>query len=604
MAEVLRRRLGGRSVEDTARVSESTLALVQFTVHTDRATPSASATTSTSPSCRTSSPRWSAPGTTGCSPSPDDRRAGRPAGRRARRPTRRPSTRSTPSRTCGGSPRSTARATSTCGSTRPTDAADERRLTLYLAGAPATLTAVLPVLQQLGVDVLDEHPAEFTRPDGAALLALRLRPAPGRGRPRPRWPGDAQAEREQAFGSAFRAGLARRRRDRPVRRAGAARRAALARGRGAARLRPLRPPARQLVRPDLRGRHPAGQPGHRARPDGAVPGPVRPRRSPTGTPPVARGAGRGAAAGSTQVTSLDADRILRSYLAMITATLRTNFYRDRPFFSFKIDPAAVPDMPAPRPRFEIFVYSPRIEGVHLRFGPVARGGLRWSDRQQDYRTEILGLVKAQAVKNAVIVPVGAKGGFVVRARRRRPGRGRVLLPDVHLRPARRHRQPGRRRDGPASRPAAGRGAPRRRRLLPGGRRGQGHRQVLRHRQRGGRLLRLLARRRVRLRWLGRLRPQGHGHHRQGRLGERQAALPRARAWTPRREEFTVVGIGDMSGDVFGNGMLLSPHIRLLAAFDHRHVFVDPDPDAARSLRRAAADVRAAPLLVGRLRPER
>src|SRR4029453_1843307 len=115
-----------------------------------------------------------------------------------------------------------------------------------------------------------------------------------------------------------------------------------------------------------------------------------------------------------QVTSLDADRTLRSYQAMITATLRTNFYRNRAFFSFKIDPSAVPDMPAPRPRLGIFVYSPRIEGVHLRFGPVARGGLRWSDRQQDYRTEILGLVKAQAVKNAVIVPVGAKGGFVVR----------------------------------------------------------------------------------------------------------------------------------------------------------------------------------------------
>ena len=114
------------------------------------------------------------------------------------------------------------------------------------------------------------------------------------------------------------------------------------------------------------------------------------------------------------MTGLDADRILRGFLGMIGATLRTNFYRDRPFLSFKIDPSAVPDMPAPRPRFEIFVYSPRVEGVHLRYGPVARGGLRWSDRPQDFRTEILGLVKAQAVKNAVIVPVGAKGGFVVR----------------------------------------------------------------------------------------------------------------------------------------------------------------------------------------------
>jgi glutamate dehydrogenase len=96
------------------------------------------------------------------------------------------------------------------------------------------------------------------------------------------------------------------------------------------------------------------------------------------------------------VTGLDADRILRGFLGMIGATLRTNFYRERPFLSFKIDPSAVPDMPAPRPRFEIFVYSPRVEGVHLRYGPVARGGLRWSDRPQDFRTEILGLVKAQA----------------------------------------------------------------------------------------------------------------------------------------------------------------------------------------------------------------
>src|SRR6185295_12133023 len=100
--------------------------------------------------------------------------------------------------------------------------------------------------------------------------------------------------------------------------------------------------------------------------------------------------------------------------AMIMATLRTNWFRERPFFSFKIDPSQVPGMPAPRPRFEIFVYSPRVEGVHLRFGSVARGGLRWSDRPADFRTEVLGLVKAQAVKNAVIVPVGAKGAFVVK----------------------------------------------------------------------------------------------------------------------------------------------------------------------------------------------
>ena len=158
----------------------------------------------------------------------------------------------------------------------------------------------------------------------------------------------------------------------------------------------------------------------------------------------------------------------------------------RSYMSFKLEPSAIPDLPEPRPRFEIFVYSPRVEGVHLRFGAVARGGLRWSDRRDDFRTEVLGLVKAQMVKNTVIVPVGAKGGFFCKQLpdpsrpRRVDGRGHRLLQDLHLRAARHHRQPRRRRD----RAAARRRAPRRRRLLPGGRRRQGHRDVLRHRQRG------------------------------------------------------------------------------------------------------------------------
>ena len=126
------------------------------------------------------------------------------------------------------------------------------------------------------------------------------------------------------------------------------------------------------------------------------------------------------------VASLDQDRILRSFLGAIRATLRTSYYqvdadgRPKPYVAFKLDPHLVPDLPAPRPQFEIWVYSPRVEGVHLRFGPVARGGLRWSDRREDFRTEVLGLVKAQMVKNAVIVPVGAKGGFVVKRRPTRP----------------------------------------------------------------------------------------------------------------------------------------------------------------------------------------
>ncbi len=119
------------------------------------------------------------------------------------------------------------------------------------------------------------------------------------------------------------------------------------------------------------------------------------------------------------VASLDHDRILRSYLTHIRATLRTNYFQDvggpKPYISFKLEPKSIPDLPEPRPKFEIFVYSPRVEGVHLRFGPVARGGLRWSDRRDDFRTEVLGLVKAQMVKNTVIVPVGAKGGFYAKS---------------------------------------------------------------------------------------------------------------------------------------------------------------------------------------------
>ena len=159
------------------------------------------------------------------------------------------------------------------------------------------------------------------------------------------------------------------------------------------------------------------------------------------------------------VASLDQDRILRSFLGLVQATLRTNYYRvsprdgQRSATSFKLDPSAIPDLPDPRPMFEVWVYSPRVEGVHLRFGAVARGGLRWSDRREDFRTEVLGLVKAQAVKNAVIVPVGAKGGFVAKRLpdpaepRGVAGRGRRVLQDLHPRPARRDRQPG---GGPAA----------------------------------------------------------------------------------------------------------------------------------------------------------
>ena len=243
------------------------------------------------------------------------------------------------------------------------------------------------------------------------------------------------------------------------------------------------------------------------------------------------------------LVSLDTDRVLRAFASMIQATLRTNYFvtrqdsaRSQDVLAIKLNPGLIDELPLPRPKFEIFVYSPRVEGVHLRFGSVARGGLRWSDRREDFRTEILGLVKAQAVKNAVIVPVGAKGGFVVKQ------------------PAAAHR----RCRPPTATPPATRASPATSCSSPGlldvtDNVDQRHRKVVPPPEvvrRDGddaylvvaadkgtatfsdiandvaEVLRLLARRRVRLRRFGRLRPQGDGHHRQGRVGERQTPLPR------------------------------------------------------------------------------
>ncbi|WP_445256790.1 NAD-glutamate dehydrogenase [Nocardioides aurantiacus] len=294
-----------------------------------------------------------------------------------------------------------------------------------------------------------------------------------------------------------------------------------------------------------------------------------------------------------EVTSLDHDRILRSYLAMVKATLRTSYYvtdaEDRPLdrLSFKLDPAAIPELPAPRPRFEIFVYSPRVEGVHLRFGTVARGGLRWSDRRDDFRTEVLGLVKAQMVKNTVIVPVGAKGGFFAKR-----------LPDPSDRQAWME-------EGVAAYTTFISG------LLdltdnivdgPDGRVVVPPERVVRHddddpylvvaADKGTATFSDIANRVSQEYgfWLGDAFASG------GSVGydHKAMGITARGAWVSvrrhfremgvdcQREDVTAVGVGDMSGDVFGNGMLCSEHIRLVAAFDHRDVFVDPDPDPASS----------------------
>ncbi|MFF9409950.1 NAD-glutamate dehydrogenase [Streptomyces anandii] len=291
-----------------------------------------------------------------------------------------------------------------------------------------------------------------------------------------------------------------------------------------------------------------------------------------------------------QVASLDEDRILRSFLTVIKATLRTNFFQEahggRPhdYVSMKFDPQAIPDLPAPRPAYEIWVYSPRVEGVHLRFGKVARGGLRWSDRREDFRTEILGLVKAQMVKNTVIVPVGAKGGFVAKQ-----------LPDPSV------DRDAWLAEGVASyktfisallditdNMVAGEVVP--------------PQDVVRHdgddtylvvaADKGTATFSDIANAVAESYnfWLGDAFASGGsaGYDHKG------MGITARGAWESvkrhfreldvdtQSQDFTVVGIGDMSGDVFGNGMLLSEHIRLVAAFDHRHIFIDPNPDAATS----------------------
>nr|WP_323054764.1 NAD-glutamate dehydrogenase domain-containing protein [Roseibium sp. DSM 29163] len=290
-----------------------------------------------------------------------------------------------------------------------------------------------------------------------------------------------------------------------------------------------------------------------------------------------------------EVASLDDDRILRRFQNAIESVLRTNFYQldsdgqPKSTFAFKIDSRAIDGLPQPRPFREIFVYSPRIEGVHLRFGMVARGGLRWSDRPQDFRTEVLGLVKAQQVKNAVIVPVGAKGGFVpknlppISDREAWFKEGTEtykifinalldvtdnLVDDEVVPPDRVKRFDA---DDPYLVVAADKGT---------ATFSDTANQISESRNF----------------WLGDAFASGgsagYDHKKMGitARGAWEAVKRHFREMNRdiQSEPFTVAGVGDMSGDVFGNGMLLSKTIRLVAAFDHRDIFIDPDPDPART----------------------
>ena len=277
------------------------------------------------------------------------------------------------------------------------------------------------------------------------------------------------------------------------------------------------------------------------------------------------------------VESLDQDRILRGFLGLIEATVRTNAYRpDCQSLSFKMRSASVPGMPKPFPLYEIFVYAPEVEGIHLRGGMVARGGLRWSTRKEDYRTEVLGLMKAQMTKNAVIVPTGSKGGFVLR-RTVDPARIKDAVKDAYLVFVRglldvTDNLVGGRVVHP-----------------PGVKVLDGEDPYLVVAADKGTATFSDAANELSAEygyWLGDAFASGgsagYDHKELGitaRGGwECVKSHFRAMGKDIATEPFTVVGIGDMSGDVFGNGMLLSEQIRLVAAFDHRHIFVDPDPD--------------------------
>lgn len=290
-----------------------------------------------------------------------------------------------------------------------------------------------------------------------------------------------------------------------------------------------------------------------------------------------------------QVSSSDEDRIIRRFLNLIHCTLRTNFYQKaadgnpKSYVSFKIDSRRVEDLPLPRPNVEVWVYSPRVEAIHLRGGKVARGGIRWSDRREDFRTEILGLIKAQMVKNAVIVPVGSKGGFVVKKPPAEGGREAYMAEGIecyrtlmrgllditdNLAGAEvvppsdvvRHDE-----DDPYLVVAADKGTATFSDIANGVSAEYGF-------------------------WLDDAfasgGSQGYDHKIMGitARGAWEAVKRHFREMgrDTQTQNFTCIGVGDMSGDVFGNGMLLSRHIRLLAAFNHMHIFIDPNPDPKTS----------------------
>jgi glutamate dehydrogenase len=476
-----------------------------------------------------------------------------------------------------------------------TDRSDDgvAHLTWFLGGHAASLSQLLPMLQSMGVVVLEERPFTVIRPDELPvwIYQFKIQPHPTIRQPSTEAERDEMAERfAEAVTAIWHGRVEIDRFNELVMRAGLSWQQVMLLRAYAKYLRQANFPYSQSYIESVLNEHSSTARSlvllFEALFDPTDAG------SPTG-----RDAQAAAAAVATDIdalVSLDTDRILRAFASLVQATLRTNYFvkrqgsaRVRNVLAIKLDAQLVDELPLPRPKYEIFVYSPRVEGVHLRFGPVARGGLRWSDRRDDFRTEILGLVKAQAVKNAVIVPVGAKGGFVLkrpplptgdpavdRDANRAEGvacyqlfisglldvtdnvdhaTGKVSPPPQVLR-----------RDGDDAYlvVAADKGTATFSDIANDVAKDYGF-------------------------WLGDAFASG------GSVGydHKAMGITAKGAWEAvkrhfremgvdtQTEDFTVVGIGDMSGDVFGNGMLLSKHIRLIAAFDHRHVFLDPEPDA-------------------------
>jgi glutamate dehydrogenase len=473
---------------------------------------------------------------------------------------------------------------------------DTARLTWYLGGRTASLSQLLPMLQSMGVVVLEERPFTVTRPDGLPvwIYQFKITPQPTIALAPSGPEREATAKRfAEAVTAIWEGRVEIDRFNELVMRADLTWRQVV------------------LLRSYARYLRQAGFPYSQAHIESVLnenPATARslvmlfealfdPNPSGSSKSRDAQAAAAAVAADIDAVVGLDTDRVLRAFASLIQATLRTNYFvtregsaRSQNVLSLKLNAQLIDELPLPRPKFEIFVYSPRVEGVHLRFGFVARGGLRWSDRREDFRTEILGLVKAQAVKNAVIVPVGAKGGFVVKqpplatgdsAADREATRNEGVacyklfisgLLDVtdnvdHA-------------TGKVSTPAE---------VV---RRDDDDAYLVVAADKGTATFSDIANDVAKSYgfWLGDAFASGgsvgYDHKAMGitAKGTWEAVKRHFREMgvDTQSEDFTVIGIGDMSGDVFGNGMLLSKHIRLLAAFDHRHIFLDPDPDPAAS----------------------